>query len=160
MSGIGFTRFFRAAGFDTAVLARAATFFFAAFFVVYNLALSFTTAARGALALSTLPLLTMLVAAALGASLGEGYFAIDWTRYHRNFFLALQSQKRPSERDWTHGSRVYLPVKCQEHRLPYMSPMAGENRARFWMSSRSWVRSEDRLVGRWQSLCICPIRRK
>ena len=34
------------------------------------------------------------VAAALGASLGEGYFAIDWTRFHRNFFLALQSQKR------------------------------------------------------------------
>ena len=33
-------------------------------------------------------------AAALGARLGEGYFVIDWTRYHQNFFLALQSQKR------------------------------------------------------------------
>ena len=41
--------------------------FFAAFFILYNVSLGYTTAARGALALSTLPLLTMLVAAALGA---------------------------------------------------------------------------------------------
>lgn len=34
------------------------------------------------------------VAAALGAELGEGYFVVDWTRFHRNFFLALESQKR------------------------------------------------------------------
>jgi drug/metabolite transporter (DMT)-like permease len=42
-------------------------FFFAFFFVLYNLSLGYTTAARGTLALSTLPLLTMLVAAAVGA---------------------------------------------------------------------------------------------
>ena len=41
--------------------------FFAVFFVFYNIALAFTTAARGALALSTLPLWTMVVAALLGA---------------------------------------------------------------------------------------------
>ena len=41
--------------------------FFAAFFIIYNLALADTTAARGALALSTLPLVTMIVAAVLGA---------------------------------------------------------------------------------------------
>jgi drug/metabolite transporter (DMT)-like permease len=41
--------------------------FFAAFFILYNMSLAYTTAGRGALALSTLPLLTMLVAAALGA---------------------------------------------------------------------------------------------
>ena len=41
--------------------------FFAVFFVFYNLALAYTTAARGALALSTLPLWTMVVAALLGA---------------------------------------------------------------------------------------------
>jgi len=40
--------------------------FFGCFFIVYNEALRFTTAARGALALSTLPLLTMLAAALLG----------------------------------------------------------------------------------------------
>jgi drug/metabolite transporter (DMT)-like permease len=40
--------------------------FFGAFPVIYNLALANTTAARGALALSTLPLLTMLVAALFG----------------------------------------------------------------------------------------------
>lgn len=40
--------------------------YFALFFFLYNLALSFTTAARGSLALATLPLTTMLVAAALG----------------------------------------------------------------------------------------------
>ena len=37
--------------------------FFAVFFVLYNLSLTYTTAARGTLALSTLPLLTMVVAA-------------------------------------------------------------------------------------------------
>src|SRR5437879_3933854 len=35
--------------------------FFGAFFVLYNIAMAHTTAARGALALSTLPLLTMVV---------------------------------------------------------------------------------------------------
>jgi drug/metabolite transporter (DMT)-like permease len=39
--------------------------FFALFPILFNAALVFTTAARGALALSTLPLLTMAVAAAL-----------------------------------------------------------------------------------------------
>lgn len=40
--------------------------FFFAFSVLFNLAYSYTTAARGALTLSTMPLLTMLVGAALG----------------------------------------------------------------------------------------------
>lgn len=39
--------------------------FFAVFFVIYNLALSYTTVARGTLALSTLPLMTMVVGAVL-----------------------------------------------------------------------------------------------
>jgi drug/metabolite transporter (DMT)-like permease len=39
--------------------------FFGLFFVLYNIALSYTTAARASLALSTLPLQTMLVAALL-----------------------------------------------------------------------------------------------
>src|SRR5260370_5909131 len=41
--------------------------FFAAFFIVYNIALSYTTVAHATLALSTLPLLTMAVAAMLRA---------------------------------------------------------------------------------------------
>jgi len=40
--------------------------YFAVFFFIYNLALSYTTAARGSLALSTLPLVTMIIAALLG----------------------------------------------------------------------------------------------
>ena len=40
--------------------------FYAAFFVLYNVALGFTTVARGTLALSTLPLMTMIAARALG----------------------------------------------------------------------------------------------
>ncbi|HEY7457931.1 MAG TPA: DMT family transporter [Xanthobacteraceae bacterium] len=40
--------------------------FFFAFSVLFNLAYSFTSAARGALALSTMPIVTMLVGAALG----------------------------------------------------------------------------------------------
>ena len=40
--------------------------FFALFFVLYNVSLGYTTAARASLALSALPLLTMVVAAVLG----------------------------------------------------------------------------------------------
>lgn len=40
--------------------------FFGLFFVLYNLALEYTTAARASLALATLPLQTMIVGAALG----------------------------------------------------------------------------------------------
>jgi drug/metabolite transporter (DMT)-like permease len=40
--------------------------YFALFFVLYNESLAMTTAARGSLALSTLPLVTMIVAALLG----------------------------------------------------------------------------------------------
>ena len=40
--------------------------FFGLFFVLYNIAVSYTTAARASLALSTLPLQTMMVGALLG----------------------------------------------------------------------------------------------
>lgn len=48
-----------------AVVALGVMFFFA-FSVMFNLAYSYTTAARGALTLSTMPLMTMAAAAALG----------------------------------------------------------------------------------------------
>lgn len=40
--------------------------FFGLFFILYNIAMAYTTAARASLALSTLPLLTMIVGAVLG----------------------------------------------------------------------------------------------
>jgi drug/metabolite transporter (DMT)-like permease len=43
--------------------------FFGLFFILYNIAVGYTTAARASLALSTLPLQTMLVGAFLGAEL-------------------------------------------------------------------------------------------
>ena len=54
-------------GRDWICSAALGVMFFGVFFVLYNLALAHTTAARGALALSTLPLWTMVVAALLGA---------------------------------------------------------------------------------------------
>lgn len=51
---------------DWPPVAALGALFFSVFFVIYNLAMSYTTAARGSLALSTLPLTTMVVAAALG----------------------------------------------------------------------------------------------
>src|SRR2546423_1355830 len=54
-------------GRDWLGVALLGVMFFAVFFVFYNIALAYTTAARGALALSTLPLWTMVVAALLGA---------------------------------------------------------------------------------------------
>ncbi len=52
---------------DWAGIAGLGFLFFCLFPILFNAALIFTTAARGALALSTLPLLTMVVGAALGA---------------------------------------------------------------------------------------------
>ena len=51
---------------DWIAVALLGILFFFAFSVLFNLAYSFTTAARGALTLSTMPLMTMLVGAALG----------------------------------------------------------------------------------------------
>jgi drug/metabolite transporter (DMT)-like permease len=51
---------------DWAAVAGLGACYFGLFFVLYNVALGFTTAARASLALSTLPLQTMLVGAALG----------------------------------------------------------------------------------------------
>lgn len=53
-------------GNDWLGVAGLGTLFFAVFFTLYNAAFVYTTAARGALALSTLPLLTMAIAAVLG----------------------------------------------------------------------------------------------
>jgi drug/metabolite transporter (DMT)-like permease len=52
---------------DWAGVAALGICFFGLFFVLYNIAMSYTTAARASLALSTLPLQTMLVGAVLGA---------------------------------------------------------------------------------------------
>jgi len=49
-------------GKDLAWVAALGVLFFSIFFVFYNLAMTYTTAARGSLALSCLPLTTMLVA--------------------------------------------------------------------------------------------------
>jgi drug/metabolite transporter (DMT)-like permease len=53
-------------GRDWAGVIGLGVLFFGLCFALFNWALSFTTAARGALAMSTLPLLTMLAGAALG----------------------------------------------------------------------------------------------
>jgi drug/metabolite transporter (DMT)-like permease len=51
---------------DWPAVAGLGLMFYALFFVFYNIALSYTTVARGTLALSTLPLMTMAVGALLG----------------------------------------------------------------------------------------------
>ena len=51
---------------DWPAVAGLGLMFYAVFFVFYNVALGYTTVARGTLALSTLPLMTMLVGAVLG----------------------------------------------------------------------------------------------
>ena len=52
---------------DLPAVALLGVCFFGLFFILYNIAVSFTTAARASLALATLPLSTMLVGALLGA---------------------------------------------------------------------------------------------
>jgi drug/metabolite transporter (DMT)-like permease len=51
---------------DWPAVAALGFMFFAVFFVLYNVALAYTTVARGTLALSTLPLMTMIAGAVLG----------------------------------------------------------------------------------------------
>jgi drug/metabolite transporter (DMT)-like permease len=53
-------------GQDWLSVAALGVMYFALFIVLFNLAFRYTTAARGSLALSTLPLMTMLVGAAFG----------------------------------------------------------------------------------------------
>src|SRR5262245_52511413 len=53
-------------GRDFAAVAALGVLFFALFFILYNIAMGYTTAARASLALSTLPLQTMLAGAVLG----------------------------------------------------------------------------------------------
>ena len=53
-------------GKDWSGVAALGILFFCVFFVLYNVALAYTSAARGSLALSTLPVATMLVGALLG----------------------------------------------------------------------------------------------
>jgi drug/metabolite transporter (DMT)-like permease len=53
-------------GRDWIAVAALGILFFFAFSILFNLAYTYTTAARGALTLSTMPLMTMLVGAALG----------------------------------------------------------------------------------------------
>jgi drug/metabolite transporter (DMT)-like permease len=53
-------------GRDLASVAVLGLLYFCVFFLIYNKSLALTTAARGSLALSTLPLVTLLVAALLG----------------------------------------------------------------------------------------------
>jgi len=53
-------------GRDWIGVAALGVLFFGLFFVLYNVSLAYTTAARASLALSALPLLTMVVAAVLG----------------------------------------------------------------------------------------------
>jgi drug/metabolite transporter (DMT)-like permease len=53
-------------GRDWLGVAALGVMFYGVFFVVYGEALVYTTAARGSLAVSTLPVLTMMVAALLG----------------------------------------------------------------------------------------------
>ena len=52
---------------DWAAVAALGVCFFGLFFILYNIAVGYTTAARASLALSTLPVQTMLIAALLGA---------------------------------------------------------------------------------------------
>src|SRR5215469_14497443 len=52
---------------DWPAVAGLGVLYFALFPILFNASLIFTTAARGALALSTLPLLTMLIGAVLGS---------------------------------------------------------------------------------------------
>jgi drug/metabolite transporter (DMT)-like permease len=54
---------------DWPAVAALGVCFFGLFFIFYNIALGYTTAARASLALSTLPLQTMLIGALLGAEL-------------------------------------------------------------------------------------------
>ncbi len=51
---------------DWLIIATLGLAFFGAFFILYNIAIGYTTAARASLALATLPLHTMVVAALLG----------------------------------------------------------------------------------------------
>jgi len=60
--------------------------FFSLFFILYNLAVSYTTAARASLALATLPLQTMLV---------DGLFSIEKLTSRKSLGVGVAVFKEP-----------------------------------------------------------------
>jgi drug/metabolite transporter (DMT)-like permease len=76
---------------DRLAVATLGACYFGLFFVLYNIALGFTTAARASLALSTLPLQTMLVGAALGIEPLTGRKTIGVAISMLGVFAALAS---------------------------------------------------------------------
>ena len=73
--------------------------FFGLFFVLYNIAMSYTTAARAALALSTLPLQTMVVGALLG------HRAADMAQNHRRLHRDPRHHRRARDRSGVGAAR-------------------------------------------------------
>jgi len=93
-------------GRDPLWVALLGALFFSVFFVIYNLAMSYTTAARGSLALSMLPLTTMLVAAALGREALTGRKTIGVLIAVGGVALALSAGLRNAPPDAWRGDLV------------------------------------------------------
>ncbi len=95
-------------GRDWIAVALLGILFFFAFSVLFNLAYSYTTAARGALTLSTMPLLTMLVGAALGIERVTARKTIGVLIAMAGVFLALMLGLSNAPPDAWRGELVML----------------------------------------------------
>ena len=96
---------------DWPAVAGLGLLFFAAFPILFNASLIFTTAARGALALSTLPLLTMVVGAALGSEpLTARKTAGAMARQPASVRVTLPN-KKPASTQYCSGIARYLKTR-------------------------------------------------
>jgi drug/metabolite transporter (DMT)-like permease len=95
-------------GRDWVAAALLGILFFFAFSILFNLAYTWTTAARGALALSTMPLMTMLVAAAVGEERLSLRKSVGVVIAMGGVALALASGVRNAPPDAWRGEAVML----------------------------------------------------
>ena len=118
--------------------------FFGVFFVLYNIAMSYTTAARASLALATLPLHTMVVGALLGIepltkrkSIGVGIAVLG-------VFAALASGLSAAPPGAWRGELI-MTAPCCAWRSTTSGPVrSSSDRARSAFSPSAWARARRR----------------
>lgn len=108
--------------------------FFGAFFILYNIALLYTTAARGSLALSTLPLQTMLVAAFLRLESLTARKTIGVIIAVFGVAAALASNLGAPEGAWRGEAIMLIAVCCMAFYSVWSRPFAQRSSALGFLS--------------------------
>ena len=124
---------------------RSALCFFGLFFVLYNIAIGYTTAARASLALSTLPLQTMLVGALLGIEPLTARKTVGVCIAMLGVFAALASGLSAAPAGAWRGELIMTgAVLCMAFYNVWSRPFIVSDRARSAFSPSAWAPARPR----------------